>query len=604
MQDRHSQAETVRISRNKLDSLMTQTEEMLSVKLKLFQLLSDLQDSRSVLDQLNKELIKLMQEFRKTSFSGTDRPDIAERIQERQSLRVQDAYEKSLKSVWLLENMFDKLVKSAEQDQRLTGRMIDNLLTGMRAVLMLPISSVMDILPGMVRNLSREQGKITELVMHGAENEVDRRILEEIKDPLIHLVRNCIDHGIEKPEIRMAGNKPAAGRIEISVTQLPGNKIEIVISDDGAGINIQKVKEKALREGIIKDTDDLTDREVENLIFHSGITTSPMITDLSGRGLGLAIVREKIDALGGTVSVHSEPVKGTSFSFRIPLTLATYRGIFIDVSGELFVIPTTYIERVLRISRNDIKTVESRQTIAFKGSTLAFVDLGDILGLRRKSTVISDLPGKGKASDIYFALLSVNGDNRIAFGVDRIVNEQEILVKHLTGPLVRVPNIGGVTVLGSGKVVPILNVSDLMQAAISGAVPAEKAVVAETEGVRQKSIMVAEDSITSRMLLKDILESSGFLVTTAVDGAEALSFLREGGYDLLVSDIDMPRMNGFELTKNIRGDKNLYDIPVVLVTALKTREDREHGMEVGANAYIEKSSFTPEHLLMAINKLI
>ena len=197
------------------------------------------------------------------------------------------------------------------------------------------------------------------------------------------------------------------------------------------------------------------------------------------------------------------------------------------------------------------------------------------------------------------------GNGRIAFGVDDILKEQEVLVKHLGNLLPRVRNIGGATVLGSGKVIPILNVSDLLKSAVKETTFIERAGdVEREEETRQKSVLVAEDSITARMLLKDILESAGFLVKTAVDGAEALSFLREGDFDILVSDIDMPRMNGFDLTLKVRADKKLAELPVVLVTALKSREDRERGMEVGANAYIEKSTFTPRNLLSVVSKLM
>ena len=602
--EKHEPAETVRISRTKLDSLMMQAEEMLSAKLKLYQRLTDLRDTQAILNQLNKEFSKLMRENRNFSGLKVNKDDNRDQKQDKQISRRLQAYEKNQKFIRLLEDKLNEQIKSAEYDQRMTGRMIDSLLVEMRKVLMFPVSSILESFPRLVRDLSREQGKSVELVIRGVENEVDRRILEDIKDPLIHLVRNCIDHGIEKPEERIKNNKPSSGTVTISVNQLPGNKIEILISDDGAGIDFSKVKESAIKEKVISDTDEMTDQEAEALIYYSGVTTSPLITDISGRGLGLAIVREKVDSLGGIVSMKSELGKGTTFSIQIPVTLATYRGIFVQVSEELFAIPTVDVERILRIDSDEIKMVENKQTISLNGTTLSFVYLGDILGLRRKIKNSADLPGMKGNRDTLHVLVSGSDDKRIGFGVDRILNEQEILVKHLSSPLSRVRNIGGVTVLGSGKVVPILNVSDMLKSAVSGIVTTEKISVVEEEEAKQKYVMVAEDSITSRMLLKDILETAGFIVKTAVDGAEALSFLREGGYDLLVSDIDMPRMNGFELTEKIRSDKTLKDLPVVLVTALKTREDRERGMEVGANAYIEKSAFTPQNLLDVVGRLI
>jgi two-component system chemotaxis sensor kinase CheA len=601
---RHEPADTVRISRTKLDTLMMQSEEMLSAKLKLFQRLTDLRDAQSVLHQLDREYTNLIRENGSIRDFTGNKDNLRDQKRDKKISGQFQGYEKIRKSVILLENKFNVLIKSAENDQRMTGRMIDNLLVEMRNVLMFPFSSILESFPRLVRDLSREQQKNVELVIRGAENEVDRRILEEIKDPLIHLVRNCIDHGIEKPEERIKNKKPPYGTINISVDQLPENKIEILISDDGAGIDLRKVKESAVKEKIISEGDAMTDQEAEALIFYSGITTSSFITDISGRGLGLAIVREKVDSLDGTLSVKSEPDKGTTFRIQIPVTLATYRGIFFQVSDALFAIPTRNIEMILKIYPDEIKMVENKQTITHNGNTLSYVYMGDILELKRNHMVSKDLPGSNQNQNTVHVLISGKGDGKIAFGVDRILNEQEILVKHLSTPLSRVRNVGGVTVLGSGRVVPILNVSDMLKSAVSGTVAAERTSGADKEEAKQKYVMVAEDSITSRMLLKDILESAGFNVKTAVDGAEALSFLREGGYDLLVSDIDMPRLNGFELTEKIRGDKTLKDLPIVLVTALQTREDRERGMEAGANAYIEKSTFTPQNLLDAVGRLV
>jgi len=603
IQEKQVSQETVRISKTKLDSLLMQTEEMLSVKLRLIQQTTDLQDIRSILSQLKSGLTKLLQENRNIQQTGKTKTDNQELSLFSKQLETS---EKSYDIVKLMENKLSKLVKLTEQDQRSVGRMVDNLLVEVREVLMLPFSSLLEIFPKLVRDLTREQGKKVELLIEGAENEIDKRILEEMKDPLIHLIRNCIDHGIEKPEERVRNKKSPTGKIIISVSQLPGNKVEILISDDGAGINLSKVKDAAIKEGIVSENEreSLTDQEVEAFIYQSGITTSPIITDISGRGLGLAILREKVDSLGGTVLMKSELHKGTSFCIHLPLTMATFRGIFVQVSEEIFVIPTTNVERTLRIKLNEIKMVENKQTISLNGSTLSYIHLNDILELRRTAKSQPDMSVREEKADTHQVLILGAGDNRIAFGVDEILREQEVLIKQLSGLLPRVRNIGGATVLGTGKVIPILNVSDLLKSAVKQTAFIERAGEAEREETRQKSVLITEDSITARMLLRDILESAGFLVKTAVDGAEALSFLREGDFDILVSDVDMPRMNGFELTSKIRADKKMSGLPVVLVTALKSREDRERGMEVGANAYIEKSTFTPQNLLSVVGKLV
>ena len=590
-------SETVRISKAKLDSLLVQAEEMLSLKLKLIQHSTDLQVINSLIHKLEKEFEKYISEeqsFRqfKDSKQGNHEQAIS------QFSKQQEFNKKSHKLIKLIEINLSGLINVSVQDQRTTGRMIDALLTEMRQVLMLPFSSLLEVFPKLTRDIAHEQNKKIDLVITGAENEIDRRILEEMKDPLIHLVRNCIDHGIEKQEEREENNKPPTGKINISVTQLPGNKIEILVADDGNGIDIAQVKEKAVKQGIIseKDMKELTEKEAKALIFFSGITTSRIITDISGRGLGLAIVREKVENLGGIVTLDTEPGKGTSFSIELPMTLVTFRGVFVNISEQIFVIPTTNIERTLRINQNNLKMVENRQTISLNRKTLPYVHLADILELKRKDK---------HETNILPVLILNTGNERIAFGVDQILQEQEVLVKNMGSVLNRVRNIGGATISGAGKVIPILNVSDLLKSAIRGVASAKPAGKAGKEKkAEQKSVMIAEDSITSRMLLKDILESAGFLVKTAIDGAEALSFLREGEYDILVSDIEMPRMDGFELTKKVRGDTRLAELPVVLVTALKSREDRERGMEAGANAYIEKASFDPRKLLSVVKRLV
>ncbi|MCD6566762.1 MAG: hybrid sensor histidine kinase/response regulator [Bacteroidales bacterium] len=568
--------ETVRISKVKLDSLLIQAEEMLSAKLKLIQHSSDLQVINSLIHELEKEFEKYISE--EQSFLKSNK--------------------KSHDLIKLIENNLSGLINVSEQDQRTIGRMIDALLTEMRQVLMLPFSSLLGVFPKLTRDIAIEQDKKIDLVITGAENEIDRRILEEMKDPLIHLIRNSIDHGIEKPEKREKNNKPPSGKINISVTQLPGNKIEILVADDGKGIDIKQVKEKAVKQGIISEEEknELTEKEAKTLIFHSGISTSRIITDISGRGLGLAIVREKVENLGGIARLDTEHGKGTSFIIELPMTLATFRGVFINISEQLFVIPTTNIERTLRINQNDLKMVENKQTISLNGKALPYVHLADILELKHKDK---------HQSNILPVLILNAGNERIAFGVDQILQEQEVLVKNMGSVLKRVRNIGGATISGTGKVIPILNVSDLLKSAIRG-VPSVKPAgkIGKLKKEKQKSVIIAEDSITSRMLLRDILETAGFQVKTAVDGAEALSFLREGEFDILVSDIDMPRMDGFELTTKVREDKRLAELPVVLVTALKSREDRERGMEAGANAYIEKASFDPRNLLNVVKRFV
>jgi two-component system chemotaxis sensor kinase CheA len=321
-----------------------------------------------------------------------------------------------------------------------------------------------------------------------------------------------------------------------------------------------------------------------------------MITQVSGRGLGLAIVREKVEKLGGRVAIESRLGYGTTIRMMLPLTLATFRGVLIEAAQRWFIIPTAQVERATRFKPQDVQTVEGRRTLALNGRAVALADLAEVLQLpstRHKAARPEATP----------ALVLGTGEQRVAFAVDAVLDEREVLVKRLARPLSRVRNIAGATVLGSGQVAPILNVPDLLKSARIMSAPLHASTPAQPSAVTPKRILVAEDSITSRVLLKGILESAGYDVKTAVDGIEAYTTLRAESFDLLVSDVEMPRMNGFDLTARIRVDSALGELPVVLVTALESREDRERGIDVGANAYLVKSSLDQSNLLEAVRRL-
>jgi two-component system chemotaxis sensor kinase CheA len=436
------------------------------------------------------------------------------------------------------------------------------------------------------------------LVIQGSGIEIDRRILEEMKDPLIHLLRNCIDHGIEAPVVRREKQKPPGGTITVAITQQDGGKIGITVADDGAGIDLEKVKASARKLGLLAAGENVKpdEKELLALIFQSGISTSPIITDISGRGLGLAIVREKVERLGGTIEIETRLGVGTTFRMVMPLTLATFRGMLVRAAGQLFVLPLHNVECVVRVDGEDIRTVENRETISLKGQAVALVRLGDVLELPDNSASEAE-------KNVQAAILGI-GPIRIAFQVDEVLGEQEVLVKMLGRQLARVRNVAGACVLGTGQVVPVLNVADLMKSAVQQTTARRAPAAEKTAGTQQRSILVVEDSITSRVLLKNILESAGYRVTTAVDGVDAYTALKTATFDLVVSDVEMPRMDGFDLTEKIRADKQYSELPVVLVTALGSREHRERGIEVGANAYIVKSSFDQSNLLQVVGQLL
>lgn len=594
-------ANTVRITKAKLDSLLLKVEELLSIKLAASQRTIDIREVVHVLAEFkkNQAKVKLIQ---KSLLDIMDRSNKHPHSWRRdpQLKKLLEFTSKEVDFVKSFDYQLVKLLKSAEQDEHLLNVKVDNLLEDMKKIVMQPISTTLQIFPKLVRDIAREQGKNVELVIYGADTEIDRRIIEEMFDPLIHLVRNCIDHGIEKSEDRKKANKPSKGTITLTIREHEGDHIEILVSDDGVGIDLKQIHKKAQQLGLInsKGNEPYQKEDIIPLIFQSGLSTSPIITDLSGRGLGLAIVWEKTEKLGGLVTVETHARKGTTFRIILPLTLATFRGVYVRVFNWQFLLPSAQIVQCLRVPKTAIKSVENQQVVVWQKETLAFITLAEILGLTQSSNEDSS----GKYQIILILGLS---NKRIAFGVDEILSEEDVLVKNLNKQPVHVRNIAGATLRSNGQVVPILNVADLLRTACT-LLSAPKPVQEYKRPVEseKKSILVVEDSITSRTLLKNILESSGYNVSTAVDGLEAYTLLKAETFDLVMSDVNMPKMNGFELTKKIRADKTYAQLPVVLVTALGSREDRERGIELGANAYMVKSSFDQSNLLEIVRRLI
>jgi two-component system chemotaxis sensor kinase CheA len=594
-------SETVRVTTTKLDAVMRQVEELLSPRLASSQRARELRETATALAAWKKERARIQPALRSVERAFARRVKVNGSARERQELprllEYLDAEQLHMKTI---EDRLTKLKRAAEHDQRTLAGMTDGLLHDVKEMQLLPFALLLEIFPRFARELAREQGKEVELAIQGGEIEIDRRILEEMKDPLIHLLRNAIDHGIEQSAVREARRKPSHGTITLAITQKDSGKVEILVADDGAGIDAARVKVAASKLGVVsaEEAERLGEREVLALAFQSGVTTSPIITDVSGRGLGLAIVREKVERLGGTVALESHPDTGTAFRIDLPLTLANFRGVLVRAGGQLFVVPAASVERVTRVAGKDIQTVENRETIPLDGQAVALAWLSDALELPRTGTAgesAGDAPAVVLGSDLA----------RVAFRVDEILGEQEVLVKALGRQLARVRNVTGASALGTGQVVPVLNVPDLLKSAVQRAAAPRAPVAAGKPGAAEKqSILVVEDSITSRSLLKNILESAGYRVTTAVDGADGYTTLKTGTFDLVVSDVEMPRMDGFDLTAKVRADKQLAELPVVLVTALESREHRERGIDAGANAYIVKSSFDQSNLLEIVQRLI
>jgi two-component system chemotaxis sensor kinase CheA len=590
-------AGTIRLSVHRLDALLLQAEEMLPIKIGAREQVAALNEALAALADWRRAWQRTVapQETKQHALAAV----LGNERQTRQGDSLPGLMEWNIQRISRLEAALSVARRRAAGHEREAGVKVDRLLENVKRVLMLECRSLLDMFPKVVRDLAREQGKEVDLQIEGAELEIDRRILEELKDPLLHLVRNCVDHGVEKPHGRSAAGKPARATIRISAAQRESDKVEITVADDGAGVSLKRLAASAIKQGLLpaERAPSAGEAELLPLMFQSGVSTAPMITDLSGRGLGLAIVREKVERLGGTVEVEAREGRGTTFRLLVPLTLATFRGIVVRVADHNFVIPTLGIERVLSGRRDDVRTVEDRPMLAVNGTHLPLVKLADVLEIAASAR-------PAEADSRFLALVLGSSAMRVAFEVDQVHGDREVLIKPLGRTLERVRNVLGATVLADVGIAPILNVHDLLKSALRVArAPVSAAISATARAAQERRVLIVEDSITARGLLKNILEAAGYQVQVAVDGVEAWALLCVEPFDVVVSDVEMPRMNGFDLTARIRADRRLAELPVVLVTALDSREDRERGVDVGANAYIVKRDFDQERLFEVLQRL-
>ena len=501
----------------------------------------------------------------------------------------------------------EEFSRMMEYDRYVLQKRTRDHMQEMKNLLLMPVLTLTEGFHSLVRSLSLELGKKVELFMEGTEIEVDKRLLDDLKDPLIHLIRNSLDHGIEKPDERIRLSKKPEGSLHISFSLIERDNLQIRFSDDGAGIDHERLRKVAEQAGIIqnKEPGSISVDELTNIIFRSGISTSPMITELSGRGIGLSIVREKVENMGGRINVHSTSGKGTEFILICPFARSTFQGILVR-SGDFYtVFPSIHVCLTIRVKPEEIRTVKNKATLCVGQEIIPAVSLNDALNLKQTqmTSVPYDRINQQQPEDYQNFIIIKSGESKIAFGVTEICQVGRMITRPFGHQLKKVKNFSGVIISETGKLIPVIEVPELVQNAIRNQKDVRKAND-DSGKKRVKKILVVEDSITSRMLMKNILEMGGYHVTTAVDGADALSQFRTNYFDLIVSDIDMPRMNGFELTVSIRKEKQGSHIPVVLVTALDSVEDRERGIEAGANAYIVKQSFDRGNLLEIVHKLI
>jgi two-component system, chemotaxis family, sensor kinase CheA len=576
------QIDTIRVEPQKLDSLMTQAGELAVTKGRISQQITEIEQILALWEGWSRQDSSIV-----STLEQRLEPEIFKSLKHFLSSTQQ--------RVDSLGSLINNLRTRATEDATSLGIISDRLESGINSLRQVPLGTVFNIYPRMVRDLARQQGKEIELVIEGGDTKADKRILEEIKDPLLHLIRNAIDHGIETPEARIALGKAPTATLLLRGYQI-GNSIAIEISDDGQGLDITQIKNTALRRKVSSETElaAMSESELQSLIFASGFSTRTEITELSGRGVGLDVVRANVERLKGSIQVTSVPGNGCKFQVRLNTSLATTKVLIVAINQTLYGLPLEFIQTMITFAPEDIYEIEGNPTITFEEKPLSISHLGRLL----------QLPAVAENQDRNYLSCIVLQVGSELFGVivDDLVDQQDVVLKPQSKLLKRVPNITGATILGNGLVCMILNPGDLLHSLRQGnwqnIVPAVESVVTKNR------LLLVEDSIIIRTQMQRLLKGAGYNVTVAENGLLGLQQIQTLEFDIVLSDVEMPEMSGLEMTTKIRQNPQYAHLPIVLITTLASPEDKRRGQAAGANAYLTKGDFDQQVLFKTLEQLI
>jgi two-component system sensor histidine kinase and response regulator WspE len=462
---------------------------------------------------------------------------------------------------------------------------------------MRPFSDGLHGLTRSVRDLARALGKQAKLEIVGESTDVDRDVLEKLESPLAHLVRNAVDHGLEPPQHRVALGKPPAGTIRVEARHRAG-MLSVTIADDGRGIDLDSLRAKIVERGLSSHelVRQMSEGELLEFLFLPGFSTAGTVTEFSGRGVGLDVVQDTVRNIGGSVRIATRLGDGTSFHLQLPITLSVLRAVIVEVGGEPYAFPHTRIDRLLRVPRDTVQSLEHRQFVAVDGHNVGLVLAGQLL----------DVPADPPKNDEMPVVLLSDATGSYGLVVDAFRGEQDLVVRPLDPRLGKVPYVSAAAVLDDGEPVLILDVEDLVRSmdTFIQAGALRRCEVRDAGPVRKKRVLVVDDSITVREVERQLLLHQGYEVAVAVDGMDGWNQIRAGKFDLVVTDVDMPRMSGLQLVQAVRVDDRLKNLPVVIVSYKERDEDRVRGLEVGANAYLTKSSFHDNRFVQSVADLI
>ncbi|HEY9725462.1 MAG TPA: hybrid sensor histidine kinase/response regulator [Chroococcales cyanobacterium] len=582
----------VRVSRENLNRLMGLAGESLVGVNWLQPFGESLQQLRQRQGELSKGLEKLQELFAELPLERASRLQHSPHQAALNALRQQtnECYQ-------LLSDRINELELFTRRSANLSERLYQSAI----ATQMQPFADGVGGFPRMVRDLARQLGKQVKFEILGKSTQVDRAILERLEAPLTHLLRNAIDHGIESPEERLSLGKPAEGTLRLEAAHRSG-MLSIAISDDGRGVDLEQLRRQVVTKGMVNAdiAGQLTEAELMDFLFLPGFSTANRVTEISGRGVGLNVVQSMVQDVGGLLRAVSQPNKGMSFYLQLPLTLSVIRALLVEIAGEAYAFALTHIERLAMIPRSEIFVSENRQFFAIDGENIGLVAAHQVLEL-------DESPLHSKLDILPVAIIRDRSEH-YGLVVDRFLDARDLVVRPLDSRLGKVQDISAAAIVEDGSIVLILDVEDLLRSIDQLLADESLSKIGQTSAIipakQPQRILVVDDSITVREVERKLLENHGYQVDIAVNGMDAWNAIRTGHYDLVVTDVDMPRLNGIELVSQMKSHPTLKSVPVIIVSYKDREEDYIKGLDVGANYYLTKSSFHDDSLINAVIDLI
>ena len=588
---------TLRVDTKKLDKLVNQMGELIITRIKHQKNISELEE---ILEELNEwknfnhksqSFIKYYDKKLVASIESGDYASLSVFSKQIYSIFQENAFK-----IVKLNNRILNLQKSIDEDDTKFNLIVTQLESMVKNIRVLPLATIFHMFPRMIRDISKDTGKKIELLISGSETSADKKIIEEIKTPLMHIIRNSIDHGIETPDERILAGKPQTGQIHLHAKSLE-NKIVIEVNDDGRGIDLEVIKKRAIEKKLIteKELEYLTNEQIMNIIFWSGFSTGDVVTEISGRGLGLDIVQTKISQLNGRVKVFSVAGHGTKISIELPISMSTLKAFIVESSHQLFALPMTSVKNVMWVKEEQIYRRNEVKSILIEGKSTPLYFLSELLAL----------PDADIQTDKYTVVMIEVENSLMGIIVDKILGDQEILQKKLSAPILKLKNISGITTLVTGEVCLILNLIELYKNTYIGL---------ENNGITDKkhkmlpksnrdyTILIVDDSITTRSLMKNILFHCGYNFQMVQNPKEAFEVLKKSKFDLILSDLEMPEMDGVRFVKELKANPEYAKIPVLIVSSSSNNELK--AADCKADGYINKTEFNQEHLLERIKVLL